>query len=223
MCYTTSGCGIRNFLNPCSSSYKGSPAFPKVDQPQNLISLGRTAYFVLNFVPAIFVSHSPSCFPLSPYPAHTQSTRTSIMALLLRLLPAALLASSCHALVAFGRQELHPGHPGLPAAKRADPNLAGYLGAFFLGDVPSVYFYTSKNDNANALTALNSGNPVLVPTTGTGGVRDPTIVAGGGVEAGQKWYILGTDLDIGKVSSFFFFFLSFSPSKAQPNGKQTCC
>lgn len=84
-------------------------------------------------------------------------------------------------------------------SKRADPNLVGYLGAFFLGDEPSVYFYRSNGNNALSFSALNGGNPVIVPTLGTGGVRDPTIIAGGGDEAGKKWYIIGTDLDISKV------------------------
>lgn len=88
---------------------------------------------------------------------------------------------------------------GLPLAKRADSSLAGYLGAFFLGDAPNIYFYLSKGNNATAFSPLNNGKPILVPTVGTGGVRDPAIVAGGGAEAGKKWYMVGTDLDIGKV------------------------
>ncbi|KAF2837003.1 glycoside hydrolase family 43 protein [Patellaria atrata CBS 101060] len=86
-------------------------------------------------------------------------------------------------------------------APRADPNLVGYLGAFFLGDQPKVYLYLSNGNNPTSFRALNKGNPVVVPTLGTRGVRDPAIVAGGGEEAGKKWYMLGTDLDIGKVSS----------------------
>src|SRR5438128_2360519 len=72
-------------------------------------------------------------------------------------------------------------------ARRADPSLAGYLGAFFLGDKPSVYFYLSNGNNALSMSALNKGAPVIVPTKGTGGVRDPSIIAGGGSEAGKKW------------------------------------
>lgn len=41
----------------------------------------------------------------------------------------------------------------------------------------------------------------LSPTTGTGGVRGPAIGPGGGAEAGEKCYIVGTDLDIPKVSA----------------------
>ncbi|KAF2733390.1 hypothetical protein EJ04DRAFT_605660 [Polyplosphaeria fusca] len=83
---------------------------------------------------------------------------------------------------------------------RADPSLTGYLGVFFLGDKPSVYFYLSNGNNAISMKALNKGNPVINPTKGTRGVRDPSIIAGGGSEAAKKWYIIGTDLEIGKTT-----------------------
>jgi hypothetical protein len=85
-------------------------------------------------------------------------------------------------------------------APRADPSLTGYLGVFFLGDKPSVYFYLSNGNNANSMTALNKGQPVINPTKGTVGVRDPAIISGGAAEAGRKWYIIGTDLNIGKTT-----------------------
>lgn len=77
-------------------------------------------------------------------------------------------------------------------------DLAGYLTIVFLGADPYVYFYLSDGNNPIAFKALNKGNPVIKPTKGTGGVRDPAIVKGGGDEAGRKWYIVGTDLNIGK-------------------------
>ncbi len=86
-----------------------------------------------------------------------------------------------------------------PQEKRADASLAGYLGVFFLGSDPYVYFYLSNGNDPLSLKALNRGSPIMKPTKGTGGVRDPAIVRGGGTEAGRKWYIVGTDLDIGKV------------------------
>jgi hypothetical protein len=85
-------------------------------------------------------------------------------------------------------------------APRADPSLTGYLGVFFLGDKPSVYFYLSNDNNAISLKALNKGQPVINPTKGTKGVRDPSIIAGGGAEAGKRWYIIGTDLNIAKTT-----------------------
>jgi hypothetical protein len=84
-------------------------------------------------------------------------------------------------------------------ARRADPNLAGYLGVFFLGADPFVYFHLSNGNDPLSFKALNKGSPIIKPTKGTGGVRDPTIIPGGGNEAGKKWYIIGTDLNIGKV------------------------
>ncbi|KAK2015240.1 arabinosidase [Colletotrichum eremochloae] len=83
---------------------------------------------------------------------------------------------------------------------RADPNLTGYLGAFFLGADPYVYLYLSDGNDATSFRALNGGEPVLRPTLGTGGVRDPAIVRGGGADEGNKWFIVGTDLDIGKTT-----------------------
>lgn len=114
---------------------------------------------------------------------------------------AVLLISSCQALVASTVQGLFAKDESLSPAKRADSDLTGYLGAFFLGNEPDVYFYLSQGNSAISFTALNSGKPILVPTVGTGGVRDPAIVTGGGDEAGKKWYIVGTDLDIDKVSN----------------------
>lgn len=84
--------------------------------------------------------------------------------------------------------------------RRADPSLTSYLGAFFLGDKPSVYFYQSNGNNGISFRALNRGQPVINPTKGTQGVRDPSLIAGGGADAGRKWYIIGTDLHIGKTT-----------------------
>ncbi|KAJ9151301.1 Glycoside hydrolase family 43 protein [Pleurostoma richardsiae] len=91
-------------------------------------------------------------------------------------------------------------HLAAPHVARADPSLTGYLGAFFLGADPYVYFYLSNGNNPVSFTALNDGSPIMKPTKGTGGVRDPAIVSGGGAEAGKKWYIVGTDLDISKTT-----------------------
>lgn len=86
------------------------------------------------------------------------------------------------------------------AADAAPSDLAGYLTIVFLGADPYIYFYLSDGNNPVAYKALNKGNPIIKPTKGTGGVRDPAIVKAGGDEAGLKWYIVGTDLDIGKTN-----------------------
>ncbi|KAK8014835.1 glycoside hydrolase family 43 protein [Apiospora arundinis] len=92
------------------------------------------------------------------------------------------------------------GERSISANREVDTSLVGYLGAFFLGADPYVYFYQSNGNNPTSFRALNRGQPVIRPTKGTGGVRDPAIVQGGGAEEGRKWYILGTDLNIGKTS-----------------------
>lgn len=114
---------------------------------------------------------------------------------------ALLLVRSCQTLATPNLHTFNLKDRTLPPARRAEPSLTGYLGAFFLGDDPDVYFYLSQGNDAISFSALNGGKPILVPTVGTGGVRDPAIVTGGGSEAGKKWYIVGTDLDISKVSN----------------------
>jgi hypothetical protein len=79
----------------------------------------------------------------------------------------------------------------------ANTSLTGYLGVFFLGDAPNVYFYQSSGNNAVSMNPLNSGNPVIVPTLGTKGVRDPSIITS---RTDNKYYIIGTDLDIAKTT-----------------------
>ncbi|GAB1315855.1 Arabinosidase [Madurella fahalii] len=118
---------------------------------------------------------------------------------------AALLSSWCCHALSIGRS----GSAGLTidtagvsgqVTRRADPSLAGYLGVFFLGADPYVYFYLSNGNDPLSFRALNRGAAIMRPTKGTGGVRDPTIIAGGGSEAGKKWYIIGTDLHIGRTT-----------------------
>lgn len=80
---------------------------------------------------------------------------------------------------------------------RADPSLTGYLGVFFLGDKPSVYLYLSNGNNPTSMSALNKAQPVITPTKGTRGVRDPSIISS---PNGKRFYIIGTDLDIAKTT-----------------------
>ncbi|KAH7127482.1 hypothetical protein EDB81DRAFT_871948 [Dactylonectria macrodidyma] len=87
-----------------------------------------------------------------------------------------------------------------PPSNQKQSDLVGYLGVFFLGDEPSVHFDLSDGNSALSYTPLNGGSPALKPTLGTGGVRDPSIIKGGGGEEGCKWYIIGTDLDISKFN-----------------------
>ncbi|KZL68601.1 glycoside hydrolase family 43, partial [Colletotrichum incanum] len=122
---------------------------------------------------------------------HSQPNMVSIKA----LLGAGLAATS---VLANPIQSLD--FAGSSLAPRADPSLTGYLGAFFLGAEPYVYLYLSNGNNPTSFRALNGGSPVIRPTKGTGGVRDPAIVEGGGAQKGKKWYIVGTDLDIGKTT-----------------------
>lgn len=91
---------------------------------------------------------------------------------------------------------ISPSHPLQPRQS----GKVGYLNAFFFGAEPKVYFDLSNGNNPLSFSILNGGQPILTATSGTGGVRDPNLVLGGGAEEGQKWYILGTDLDIGKAS-----------------------
>ncbi|KAJ4331666.1 hypothetical protein N0V95_009843 [Ascochyta clinopodiicola] len=79
----------------------------------------------------------------------------------------------------------------------ANASLTGYLGVFFLGDAPNVYFYQSTGNNAASMNPLNNGDPVIVPTLGTKGVRDPSIIT---TPSDPKYYIIGTDLDIGATT-----------------------
>lgn len=82
--------------------------------------------------------------------------------------------------------------------KRADADKVGYLGVYWTTDDESVYFALSANDAPLAFETINAGSPVLSPTLGTKAIRDTSIIAGSGDDAG-KYYIIGTDLDIGSV------------------------
>jgi hypothetical protein len=51
----------------------------------------------------------------------------------------------------------------------------GYMAAIFKGDVPHVFFNLAPASTPSTFTSLNNGDAVLVPTSGTGGARDPFI------------------------------------------------
>lgn len=67
------------------------------------------------------------------------------------------------------------GH-ALPQGSASDPSgAAGYLAAIFKGDVPHVFLLTAPSDKPTTFQALNGGEATLIPTSGTGGARDPYI------------------------------------------------
>lgn len=89
----------------------------------------------------------------------------------------------------------------------AFPDRVSYFGVFYTGITSSIYFFLASSDNPYNFEPLNAGNPALDPATekiGSGGVRDPNIVVGEGVDKDRKWYIIGTDLDTAKVCIWCF-------------------
>ena len=57
----------------------------------------------------------------------------------------------------------------------------------------------SKGNTPTSWDLVNGGNPILTSTVGTQGVRDPSIVRSAD---GTKFYLLGTDLNIGSGTSW---------------------
>ncbi|KAI9925429.1 hypothetical protein ASPWEDRAFT_28874 [Aspergillus wentii DTO 134E9] len=87
-------------------------------------------------------------------------------------------------------------HPLSNLQKKADSTKAGYLAVYWTTANESVYFALSDNDNPLGFQAIHDSKPIVSPTLGTGAVRDVSIIAGAGDDADQKWYIIGTDLNI---------------------------
>ncbi|SPO21445.1 related to carbon source-regulated protein (putative arabinase) [Ustilago trichophora] len=88
-------------------------------------------------------------------------------------------------------------NPDVAVVQRADDTAAGFLSATFLGDVPHVYLKYSTAAAPVTFSAVQGSQGVLVPTVGTGGARDPYIFHN---QVNGKYYILATDLDIGKTN-----------------------
>lgn len=110
----------------------------------------------------------------------------------------------------------------LPQGSASDPSAAaGYLFAEFKGDVPHVFFLTAPASNSSTFQALNGGQATLIPTTGTGGARDPYIFRAEDKSKVRRcnfllqipmqevkrltrhchqYIVLATDLDIGKTN-----------------------
>ncbi len=57
----------------------------------------------------------------------------------------------------------------------------------------SIFAHLSNGNNPLSYTALNGDNAILVPSVGTGGVRDPYLVSR---PDNSKHWIIATDLDI---------------------------
>jgi hypothetical protein len=100
--------------------------------------------------------------------------------------------------------------------KRAEAK-AGYLSVYWTTKDESVFFALSDNRDPLKFSAINSGSPVATPTVGTKAVRDTSIIAGEGENAGKYW-IIGTDLNIGSVSPLdrHSFFLDLLLTARQP-------
>lgn len=84
----------------------------------------------------------------------------------------------------------------IPEEIITSPEYNNYLFAYFVGDgsgQESIYFAVSE-DGMN-WTGLNNGEPVFVSTLGTTGLRDPFIIRS---PEGDKYYLIATDLCIGK-------------------------
>ncbi len=92
--------------------------------------------------------------------------------------------------------------PSSSLAARADETYVGYGFYYFIGNAPGqeqIFAAVSTNNTPTSWDLVNQGNPILVSTVGTNGVRDPSIVRS---PDGTKFYLLATDLNIGSGTSF---------------------
>ncbi|KAE8376953.1 hypothetical protein BDV26DRAFT_305201 [Aspergillus bertholletiae] len=88
---------------------------------------------------------------------------------------------------------------GSPTSIKKADEKAGYLSVYWNTNDESVYFALSDNSDPLGFTAINGGKAVVSPTLGTKAVRDTSIIAGQGDNAGKYW-IIGTDLNIGETT-----------------------
>ncbi|KAE8152587.1 hypothetical protein BDV25DRAFT_150894 [Aspergillus avenaceus] len=88
--------------------------------------------------------------------------------------------------------------PALASPVKRDEK-AGYLSVYWTTEDESVFFALSENDDPLDFSPVNGGRAVATPTIGTGAVRDTSIIAGQGESEGKYW-IIGTDLNIGKTT-----------------------
>src|SRR5689334_2888647 len=88
---------------------------------------------------------------------------------------------------------------GQRAAIALDP-FTGYLMAHFTGEsATGEQIYLAHSTNGLNWTDLNNGQPVLLSTVGTRGVRDPALVRS---HAGDRYWIVATDLRIASGTSW---------------------
>ncbi|KAK0435579.1 putative arabinosidase [Desarmillaria tabescens] len=78
----------------------------------------------------------------------------------------------------------------LPSPRQSD-DLVGYFFVHFYDREASIFAHLSNGNNPLSYQTLNSDNAILVPTSGTGGVRDPFLVSS---PDKSKFWIIGTDL-----------------------------
>lgn len=105
----------------------------------------------------------------------------------------------CTALPVLARPSSSIGVPNLLSRKRSDATKAGYLAVYWKTSENGIFFALSTNSDPLNFKEIKGGQPVIVPKLGTKVARDISIVPAGGADAGSKWYILGTDLNISAV------------------------
>jgi hypothetical protein len=83
-----------------------------------------------------------------------------------------------------------------PASAGATP-FVGYLATYFLGDNPKIFMQLSNGNDPYSFSPLNGGRPIITPTAGSTGARDPCLVSS---PDHKQFWIIATDLDISKMS-----------------------
>ncbi|KAF7555435.1 hypothetical protein G7Z17_g2132 [Cylindrodendrum hubeiense] len=80
--------------------------------------------------------------------------------------------------------------------RQSNMGYTDYLYVHFINEGKNgeqIYFDVSNNNNPGSWTQVNGGQPKLVSTVGTKGVRDPSIVRG---RDGKTVWIIATDLHV---------------------------
>ncbi|KDN46973.1 glycoside hydrolase family 43 protein [Tilletiaria anomala UBC 951] len=109
----------------------------------------------------------------------------------------ALISSAVAVLSASAVSLPQASSSGVSLEQRQD-GAAGYLAITFLGNQEQIFGHVAKAGSESTFTDLNGGKPILVPTQGTKGVRDPYLVSGPNKD---RFWIIGTDLNIGAINN----------------------